>query len=65
MKIRVFEDKCGTKKELDVVNIEEIVKILKIDINNFIIVKNNELVTKETKIKDGDEIKFLSVISGG
>lgn len=65
MKVKVFEDKTGTKKVLDVKNIEELAKILKIDINNFIIVKNNELVTRDVKLKDGDEIKFLSVISGG
>lgn len=65
MKLKVFEDKSGTKKILEAKNIEELAKMLKIDLNNFIIVKNNELVTRDVKLQDNDEIKFLSVISGG
>jgi len=34
-------------------------------LEEFIITRDNELITKETKLNDQDEIKFLSVISGG
>jgi len=51
-----FEFK-GTAKEL----------LLKLDINiqEVLVVRNKELVNEDTILKGSDEIKILSVISGG
>ena len=38
---------------------------MKVNLEEVIIIKNDELVTEESEIKDKDQIKFLSVISGG
>ena len=65
MKIKVFEDKSGISKNMDVKDMEELIAKLGIDINNFIVVKNGELVNSSVKLEENDEIKLLSVISGG
>ncbi|HLC62991.1 MAG TPA: MoaD/ThiS family protein [Candidatus Nanoarchaeia archaeon] len=45
--------------------IKEILEKLNINPEEVLTVKNNELVTLETKISEKDSIKLLSVISGG
>ncbi len=41
--------------------------LLKLNINSetVLVTKNNELVTEDEVLKDSDEIKVLSVVSGG
>jgi sulfur carrier protein ThiS len=65
MKIKVFVDRLGKSKNLDVKNISEIFEKLKLNMEEYIVVKEDALVTENTKLKDGDELKFLSVVSGG
>jgi len=65
MKIKVYNERENKFKEIKATNIQEIVEQLNINLEEVIIIKNNELTTDKTKLKDGDEIKFLSVISGG
>ncbi|MFH1376589.1 MAG: MoaD/ThiS family protein [Candidatus Woesearchaeota archaeon] len=65
MKIKVYVDNKNKNLSIDAKNIKEIIDKLKINASEFIIVKNDELVTSETNIKNGDNIKFLSVVSGG
>ncbi len=65
MKIKVYNERENKFKEIKATNIQEIVEQLNINLEEVIITKNNELTTDKTKLKDGDEIKFLSVISGG
>jgi sulfur carrier protein ThiS len=65
MKIKVYNEKENKFTELKVNNIQEIVEQLNINLEEVIITKNNELTTEKTKLNEGDEIKFLSVISGG
>jgi len=65
MKVDVFVDRLGKSKTLDVKNIEEIFDKLEISSDEYIIVRNSELITKSAKLKDKDKLKFLSVISGG
>lgn len=63
--MRVYLEKTDEYKEVKAKTIKEIVEKLKINTTTVIITKNNELVTEDAKITDKDEIKFLSVISGG
>ena len=46
-------------------DIDEIIKKLNINKEEVIIVKNNELIPNNVKLNEKDEVKFLSVISGG
>jgi sulfur carrier protein ThiS len=46
-------------------NIKELLKVLKINPSTVIIVKNDEIVLEEESLEDNDEVKILSVISGG
>ena len=38
---------------------------LKLNPSAVLVAKNNSLVTEEDELKDNDEVKILSVISGG
>lgn len=46
-------------------NVKELLNRLKINPSTVIIVKNNEVVLEDELLSDSDEIKILSVISGG
>jgi len=63
--VKVFIEKENKKMNEKAKDIESIMRKYKINREEVIIVKNNELVAKNEKLKDTDEIKFLSVISGG
>jgi sulfur carrier protein ThiS len=65
MKIIVIDERNNIEKELEVNNIKEAAEKLNINLEEVITTKNNELVTEDSKLKDKDELKFLSVISGG
>ena len=65
MKIIAIDERNDIEKRLDVASIIEAANKLNINLEEVIITKNNELVTEKAKIKENDEIKLLSVISGG
>jgi len=63
--MKVYIDKTNEYKEVNASTVKEIFEKLKINPTTVIVIKNNELVTEEEKISEKDEIKLLSVISGG
>lgn len=68
MKIKVIrEDKMETKViNTRAENVEELVKNLKIDLDNYVIIKNGKVVTDfSDKIKEGDTIKIIEAVGGG
>ena len=65
MKIKVFLERRDENKEVNVETINEIFEKLNVDKNTVLITRNNELITEDEKINENDEIKLLSVISGG
>ncbi len=65
MKIKVFIERTNEKKLVNVNNFNELFNKINIDPNTVIITRNNELITEKTKLNNNDEIKLLSVISGG
>ncbi|MBT3395276.1 thiamine biosynthesis protein ThiS [archaeon] len=65
MKIKVFDEKSKQNIEIEANTIKEISEKLNIGLGEVIIVKNGELVTEKAILKDQDELKFLSVVSGG
>lgn len=65
MKVNVFIERFNETKELDVDSISELFKKLNVDQNTVLITRNNELLTEDEVLNENDEIKLLSVISGG
>lgn len=65
MKLSVFLERENKQLEVEANSIKEILDKLNVNKEAVIIVINNELSTEDSKIKDKDDIKFLSVISGG
>ena len=63
--VKVFIERENIVKKMNAENIEDMLRKLKINPEVVLIAKNNELVTRKAKLKEGDEIKLLSVISGG
>jgi sulfur carrier protein ThiS len=65
MKVNVFVDRIGKTKNLDVTSMKDIFDLLEINSDEYIIVRNDELITEDTELKEKDNLKLLSVISGG
>lgn len=66
--VHIFIDRenKNMKIELDSNSrVGELLKILNINPVTIIVSRNNELVLDDAKLSDNDEIKILSVISGG
>ena len=65
MKMNVYIDRNDRNEVVEANSIKEIANKLNINLEEFIIVRDDELITEDTKLNDKDKIKFLSVISGG
>lgn len=63
--MKVYIEKTRETKELEASTVKELLTKLKINPTTVIVIKNNELVTENEKITNKDQIKLLSVISGG
>ena len=63
--MKVYVEKQDKLLELEKKSIRELLDELKINPNTVIIVKNNEIVLEDEQLDDNDDIKILSVISGG
>jgi len=65
MEVSIFVDRIGKTQVLNISSLQEIFKVLEINSDEYIIVRNDELITEDTKLKEKDNLKLLSVISGG
>lgn len=65
MKVNIYVEKEDKNYALDASSLKDIIDKLNINLQTVIITRNEELITESYYIKDGDTIKFLSVISGG
>ncbi len=63
--MKVFIEREDKEKEVKAGTIKELLKKLNINPVTVIVAKNNELVTEDEKLNEKDEIKIISVISGG
>ena len=63
--MKVYIEKTDEYKEVEASTVKELLTLLKVNPTTIITVKNNELVTEDEKLTNKDEIKLLSVISGG
>ena len=68
MKLKVFYDRESREKTIELGNnatIKELLKKMGINPVTVIVSKNNDVVLEDEKLKDKDDIKIISVISGG
>ncbi|MBI2672768.1 MoaD/ThiS family protein [Candidatus Woesearchaeota archaeon] len=67
MTIKVFIERYNETKviEKNIKDINSLLKELSINPETVVTARNNELATTDAKLKDGDEVRILSVISGG
>ena len=64
--MKVIIERTKEEKELDFKGTaEDLLSELEINMEEVIVARNGTLVTLETEIGSDDEIKILSVISGG
>jgi len=64
MKVKLEREK-KTKSIKYSGSVHSLLKKLKINPETVLIVRNDELLTKEDKLKDSDTIEILTVFSGG
>ena len=63
--IKVYNERTNKNHEVKATTVRELAKKLDISLNEFLVTINNEIAIEDSKLKDKDEVKFLSVISGG
>ena len=68
LKVRIFVDRNNLDKTVeldDKSTVSDLLNELKINPVTVIVSRNNELILEDEKLNNNDEIKILSVISGG
>lgn len=63
--MRVFIERSNEYKEVKAISVKELLIHLKLNPTAVLVVKNGVLVTEDAPLKEADEVKILSVISGG
>jgi sulfur carrier protein ThiS len=63
--MKVYIEKENKHLDAQASNGKELLKTLKINPSAIILVRNNEVILEDESLKEDDEIKILSVISGG
>ena len=63
--VKVFVERENKLIKINARTAKQIMKILNINPETVLIVKNNELILAEDLLKDDDELKLLSIISSG
>ena len=63
--VKVFIERENKFMNLEANNAKEVLNKLNINPETVLLCKNNELVLLDAKLNNNDELKLLSVISGG
>jgi len=63
--MKVYIEREDRELKIKAKTVKEVLQKLKINPVTVIVAKNNELVTDDTTLNDNDEVKIISVISGG
>jgi sulfur carrier protein len=63
--VNVYIEKENKTVNLKIKNAREAIKLLNLNPETILIVKNNELILDNEILNENDELKLLSVISGG
>lgn len=68
MRVKVFIQRLRETRVLDLdenSRVEDLLKNLRISPSEVVPIKNGVIVAEKEAVRDGDEIKLLSVVSGG
>ena len=68
MKIKVFYDRENKEKTIELGNnstVKELLKKININPVTVIVSKNNNIIMEDEKLNEKDDVKIISVISGG
>ena len=68
MKLKVFYDRENSEKAIELDNnptVEDLLKKMGINPVTVIVSKNNDIILEDEKLNEKDDIKIISVISGG
>jgi len=68
MEVNVFLERQNKKEKVSLekeITVAELMQKLDVNKAEVVPVQNDELVTEDSIVKAGDDIKFLAVISGG
>jgi sulfur carrier protein ThiS len=68
MRVKVFIQRLRETRIIDLEEdsrIEDLLKILRISASEVVPVRNGLIVTEKELLREGDEVKLLSVVSGG
>ncbi|MGB9718363.1 MAG: MoaD/ThiS family protein [Thermoproteota archaeon] len=68
MRVRVFIQRLRETRIIDLEDdsrIEDLLKMLKISASEVVPVRNGVIVTEKELLREGDEVRLLSVVSGG
>jgi len=68
MKIKVSYDRENKEKTINIANnisVKGLLKKLEINPVTVLVSRNNTIILEDEKLKDKDDIKIISVISGG
>ena len=63
--VKVFIERENKIVNVNAESAKEILNKLKINPETVLLARNNELILLETRLNNNDELKLLSVISGG
>lgn len=63
--VKVFIEKENKTVNIEANDVMEVLTKLNINPETVLFARNNELILLETNLKNDDELKLLSVISGG
>lgn len=63
--MKVYIEKEDKHLDVRACSGKQLLELLNINPSTVILVKNNEVVLEDESLEDNDEIKILSVISGG
>ena len=68
MQISVFYDRENKEKTIEIVensSVKDLLANMKINPVTVIVSRDNNIITEDEKVNDNDNIKLISVISGG
>ena len=64
--MHIYYDKTREKQEMDFSGtVHELLDKLEINAETVVVTQNNTVVTDDTKLSNEDDVKILSVVSGG
>ncbi len=65
VKIRTVDNSFVKEVDVDGITVGELLKKLGLLVEEYVVVKNNQVVTEDDIVRDGDEIVLYPVVSGG